>query len=171
MTPEERDYREALRRIKEAEDNKSVELDLGRLEYLSSFPPELASLTSLQELALSSCTRLSDLSPLAELTSPIPQTSPSAISSTVPVPAGGPHLTPITLPRRHAVQRRLRWPALPQLQSLNLYWSRQLSGDLEPLLPQLQELYLCRFNDLPSEICGQDRRKTSFAKSALTSPI
>jgi len=42
MTREERDYQEALRRIKEAEKNKSVELDLGELEYLSSFPPELA---------------------------------------------------------------------------------------------------------------------------------
>jgi hypothetical protein len=71
MTPEEeRDYQEALRRIKEAEKNKSVELDLGGLEYLNSFPPELASLTSLHSLDLSWCRQLSgDLSPLAELTS------------------------------------------------------------------------------------------------------
>src|SRR5271166_5337399 len=69
MTREERDYQEALRRIKEAEKNKNVGLDLDGL-YLSSFPPELASLTSLQSLNLALCDQLSgDLSPLASLTS------------------------------------------------------------------------------------------------------
>src|SRR5208282_918966 len=68
MTREERDYQEALRRIKEAEKNKIVGLDLDGL-YLSSFPPELASLTSLQSLNLALCDQLSDLSPLAVLTS------------------------------------------------------------------------------------------------------
>lgn len=49
MTPEEEyDYQEALRRIKEAEENKSPELDLGGLEHLTCFPPELARLASLQ---------------------------------------------------------------------------------------------------------------------------
>jgi len=51
MTPEERDYEEAKRRIQEAEDNKSVELDLSYLSDLTRFPPELANLTSLQSLA------------------------------------------------------------------------------------------------------------------------
>jgi hypothetical protein len=38
MTPdEERDYHEALRRIKEAEANNSVELNLGGLSHLSRF--------------------------------------------------------------------------------------------------------------------------------------
>jgi hypothetical protein len=47
MTPEEeRDYQEALRRIKEAEENKSVELDLCGLSNLTRFPPELADLAS-----------------------------------------------------------------------------------------------------------------------------
>ena len=51
MTPEEeRDYQEALRRIKEAEENKSVELDLDGLSNLTRFPPELADLASLQSL-------------------------------------------------------------------------------------------------------------------------
>jgi hypothetical protein len=56
---QERDYQEALRRIKEAEDNKSVELDLSGLSYLTQLPPELASLSSLQSLDLSVCYQLS----------------------------------------------------------------------------------------------------------------
>jgi len=68
MTPEEEhDYQEAKRRIKEAEENKSVKLILGNLSYLTRFPPELATLTSLQALNLSWCSQLSDLSPLAKL--------------------------------------------------------------------------------------------------------
>ena len=69
MTPEESDYEEALRLIQEAEEHKSVELDLNGLSYLTRFPPELAALTSLQS-ALVGCSQLSgDLSPLAKLTS------------------------------------------------------------------------------------------------------
>jgi hypothetical protein len=68
MTPEEeRDYQEALRRIKEAEKNKSVELDLGGLDYLTSFPPELARLTSLLSLDLSQCVGVRLFSPLKSL--------------------------------------------------------------------------------------------------------
>jgi hypothetical protein len=48
MTPEEENYEEAKRRIQEAEDNKSVELDLSKLSRLTRFPPELAALSSLQ---------------------------------------------------------------------------------------------------------------------------
>jgi hypothetical protein len=60
MTPEEEhDYQEALRRIREAQANKSVELDLAGLSHLTRFPPELASLTSLQSLNLSHCGQLS----------------------------------------------------------------------------------------------------------------
>ena len=70
MTPEEeRDYQEALRRIKEAEENKSAELDLSNLESLTRLPLELARLTSLQSLKLAGCEQLSDLSPLAVLKS------------------------------------------------------------------------------------------------------
>jgi Leucine-rich repeat (LRR) protein len=70
MTPEERDYEEAKRRILKAKENKSVELVLSKLSDLTRFPPELAKLISLQSLDLSDCGRLSgDLSPLAALTS------------------------------------------------------------------------------------------------------
>ena len=67
MTPEEeQDYQEALRRIQEAEENKSVVLDFSRLLNLTRFPPELASLTPLQTLNLYGCEQLSgDLRPLA----------------------------------------------------------------------------------------------------------
>ena len=51
MTPEEEsDYQEAIHSIKEAEENKSVKLDLSGLEYLTRFSPKLAELTSLQSL-------------------------------------------------------------------------------------------------------------------------
>jgi Leucine-rich repeat (LRR) protein len=69
MTPEEKDYQEALRRIQEAEDNKSVELDLSQLWDMTRLPPELKRLTSLQSLKLAGCEQLSDLSPLAALAS------------------------------------------------------------------------------------------------------
>jgi Leucine-rich repeat (LRR) protein len=69
MAMEEDDYQEALRRIKEAEENKDTALDLSELEFLTRFPPELARLTSLQSLKLAGCEQLSDLSPLAVLTS------------------------------------------------------------------------------------------------------
>jgi hypothetical protein len=70
MSPEEEhNYQEAVRRIKEAEENKSTELDLSSLESLARFPPGLASLTSLQTLKLFCRQLRGDLSPLSELTS------------------------------------------------------------------------------------------------------
>jgi internalin A len=53
--------------------------------------------------------------------------------------------------------------ALTSLQSLNLSWCdgiRRLSP-LESLLPTLHELYLfdCKFEDLPSEVCGSSFRQ------------
>jgi hypothetical protein len=80
MTPEEA-YEEALRRIRVAEETGALELDLRGwwneteqeestgLEALTRLPPELKRLTSLQSLNLSWCRQLSDLSPLASLTS------------------------------------------------------------------------------------------------------
>jgi hypothetical protein len=115
MTPEEA-YDEALRRIREAENTRALELNLSAwsetaqeysgLETLNRLPPELGRLTSLQTLNLFYCKQLSgDLSPLASLTS---------------------------------------------LQSLNLDGRMQLSGDLSPLagLTSLQSLNLgsCRFS-------------------------
>jgi hypothetical protein len=54
MTPEEEAYEEALRRIREAEETGALELDLSQLA-LNRLPPELESLTPLQELDLSLC--------------------------------------------------------------------------------------------------------------------
>src|SRR5271157_4472062 len=121
MTREERDYQEALRRIKEAEKNKIVGLDLDGL-YLSSFPPELASLTSLQSLNLALCDQLSDLSPLAVLTS----------------------LQSLNLAGCDQLSDLSPLAVLTSLQSLNLAWCKQLSGDLSPLasLTSLQRLDL-----------------------------
>src|ERR1700761_960379 len=77
MTPDEA-YEEALRRVREAEETRAVELGLGGwkgdkytgLQKLSRLPPELERLTSLESLNLFGCERLScGLSLLAGLTS------------------------------------------------------------------------------------------------------
>jgi len=65
--PDEGEYYEAIRRIKEAQDSKSVELDLTGLECSNFFPPELADLTALKSLKFHLFG--DDLSPLAGLTS------------------------------------------------------------------------------------------------------
>src|SRR6516162_5971662 len=109
MTPEE-DYQEALRRIQEAKENKNVELDLRGLECLTRFPPELASLTSLQSLNLRRCGLGGDLAP------------PGIIS-----------LKSLHL-RRPGFSGDLRpLASLTSLHSLNLLGCWQLSGDLRPL--------------------------------------
>ena len=70
MTPEEEAYAEALRRIREAEANGAVVLDLSKLSALNRLPRELERLSSLQTLNLSGCKQLSgDLTPLTGLTS------------------------------------------------------------------------------------------------------
>jgi internalin A len=168
MTPEE----EALRRIREAEEIGTVELDLrgkiGGMEYtlleaLTRLPPELECLTLLQSLDLSECRKLSgDLSPLASLTS----------------------LQELYLSWCRQLSGDLSPLArLTSLQSLYLFRCWQLSGNLcplagltslqslhlaecgfrrfaplESLLPTLKELYLfgCKFEDLPSEVCGEE---------------
>jgi hypothetical protein len=61
MTPEEENhYEEALRRIREAEENGALELNFSGLFELSRLPPELERLTFLQRLDLSACFCLSD---------------------------------------------------------------------------------------------------------------
>jgi internalin A len=70
MTPEEEAYAEALRRIREAEANGAVVLDLSKLSALNRLPPELERLGSLQTFNLSGCKQLrGDLAPLTGLTS------------------------------------------------------------------------------------------------------
>ena len=68
MTPEEEAYEEALRRIREAEKTRALELDLIGFA-LTRLPPELERLTSLQSLNLFGSDQLTDLSSLAGLTS------------------------------------------------------------------------------------------------------
>jgi Leucine-rich repeat (LRR) protein len=159
MTPEEEAYEEALRRIREAEATGAVELDLsGRkweagawkfteLETLNRLPPELANLTSLQSLDLSGCGHLSgDLSPLAGLSS----------------------LHSLNL----SWCRQLRDDMSPlarltSLQSLNLsYCGFRRFASVKSLLRTLKELYLagCKFDDLPSEICGENQDKNVLHK-------
>ena len=72
MTPEEADYKEALRRIQEAKRKRTgaTKLHLQRLKNLTRLPPKLNWLRALQSLDLSECRRLSGtLAPLARLTS------------------------------------------------------------------------------------------------------
>lgn len=69
MTSEEEAYAEILRRIREAKETGAVVLILGELSALNRLPRELGRLTSLETLDLSHCEQLSDLSPLAGLTS------------------------------------------------------------------------------------------------------
>ena len=68
MTLEEA-YEEALCRIQRAEETGAVKLDLSRLSELTRLPPELDRLISLQRLNLFECHQISDLAPLANLTS------------------------------------------------------------------------------------------------------
>jgi Leucine-rich repeat (LRR) protein len=136
-------------------------LDLSGCRLSGDLSP-LARLGSLQTLNLSECEQLSgDLSPLARLTS----------------------LQSLNLSRCRQLSGKLSPLAdLTSLQSLDLSWCAQLSGDLSPLarltslqslnlayclgirrfapleslLPTLEELRLfgCKFDDLPSEVCG-----------------
>ena len=119
MTPEEKAYEEALRRIREAEETGALELDLRgwkqrrytELATLIRLPPELAGLTSLQSLDLSHCLQLcGDLSPLSGLAS----------------------LQTLKLSECRQLSALSPLAALTSLQTLNLSGCRQLS-DLRPL--------------------------------------
>jgi internalin A len=196
MTPEEEhDYQEdirrikeaeekvARRRIKEAEENKSVKLDLSEFPFLTRFPPELASLTSLQTLDLSECSQLSgDLRPLAELKSlqslnlsgcyqlsgdlrPLGElTSLQSLDLAGCYQLSG-DLSPMAATSLHTLNLSRCFQldlsplaALKSLQALDLSWCVGIRcfSPLESLLPTLHELYLsnCKFEDLPSEVCG-----------------
>jgi hypothetical protein len=92
---QERDYQEAIRRIKEAEKTGAVKLDL-RLPHLTGIPPELKRLASLQSLNLSWCRQLSDLAPLASLAS-LQELNLEECRQRFQR-SGKPHLPPITRP-------------------------------------------------------------------------
>jgi Leucine-rich repeat (LRR) protein len=68
MTLEEEANEKALRRIRDAKEVGALELDLSELPF-SRLPRELEQLTPLQDLNLSGCEQLNDLSPLTGLTS------------------------------------------------------------------------------------------------------
>src|SRR6516164_2481499 len=168
MTPEE-DYQEALRRIQEAKENKNVELDLRGLECLTRFPPELASLTSLQSLNLRRCGLGGDLAPpgiisLKSLHLRRPGFSGdlaplAGLTSLHTLNLGGcgfsGNLPPLaSLASLHSLNLLGCWQlsgdlrplaSLTSLHSLNLLGCERLSGDLRPLaaLTSLQSLDLC----------------------------
>src|SRR6516164_2949187 len=168
MTPEE-DYQEALRRIQEAKENKNVELDLRGLECLTRFPPELASLTSLQSLNLRRCGLGGDLAPpgiisLKSLHLRRPGFSGdlaplAGLTSLHTLNLGGcgfsGNLAPLAgLASLHSLNLLGCWQlsgdlrplaSLTSLHSLNLLGCERLSGDLRPLaaLTSLQSLDLC----------------------------
>ena len=114
-------YAEALRRICEAENTGATDLDLSGLQFLRQLPRELKRLEFLQTLNLAWGGQLSDLSPLAGLTS----------LQTLNLAWGGQlsDLSPLA--------------GLTSLQTLNLSGCEQLS-DLSPLagLTSLQTLNL-----------------------------
>jgi predicted nucleotidyltransferase len=174
MTEEEEAYEEALRRIREAEENGAVELGLG-LE-LNRLPPELECLTSLQSLDLSWCEQLSDLSPLASLTS----------------------LQTLDLSWCKQLNDLSPLAGLTSLQSLDLHSCKQLSdltplagltsirrlrlseclgvrrfAPLESLLPSLETLNLhcCKLDDLPPEVSGANEDVLDKVRAYFQRPV
>ena len=144
MTPEE-DYQEALRRIQEAKENKNVELDLRGLECLTRFPPELASLTSLQSLNLRRCGLGGDLAPPGIISLKSLHLRRPGFSGDLAPLAGLASLHTLNLGGCEHLSGDLRpLEALTSLQSLDLSGCQQLSGDLSPLsgLASLQSLDL-----------------------------
>jgi Leucine-rich repeat (LRR) protein len=114
-------------------------LNLSNCQRLSGDLSPLAGLTSLQSLNLTNCQRLGgNLSLLASLT------SLQSLDLTGCQPLGG-NLSPLV--------------SLTSLQSLNLsfYFGIRRFAPLKSLLPTLEYLCLlgCKFDDLPSEICGK----------------
>ena len=83
------------------------------LRRLTRLPPELARLTSLQSLDLYGCRQLSDLSPLATLTSLQTLNLSMRSAHRRPLPAGRPHLAPIARPLQLRSAQRRSLPAGP----------------------------------------------------------
>ena len=135
MTPEEKAYKEALRRIRK-EETGAVELDLSGLG-LNRLPRELTCLTSLQSLNISWCRELSrDLSPLAGLTSlrSLNIAGCGQLSGDLSPLAGLTSLQSLNLAGCMRLSGSLSPLAgLTSLQSLDVSACRQLSGDLSPL--------------------------------------
>jgi internalin A len=184
MTPEEA-YDEALRRIREAENTRALELNLSAwsetaqeysgLETLNRLPPELGRLTSLQTLNLFYCKQLSgDLSPLASLTSlqSLNLDGCMQLSGDLSPLAGLISLQSLDLSWCYGLSGDLSPMAnLTSLQSLKLNYCRGVYrfGPLESLLPTLKNLSLlgCELDDLPKKSAA-NLMKTFWIKSART---
>ena len=132
MTPEE-DYQEALRRIQEAKENKNVELDLRGLECLTRFPPELASLTSLQSLNLRRCGLGGDLAPPGIISLKSLHLRRPGFSGDLAPLAGLTSLHTLNLGGCGFSGNLAPLAGLASLHTLNLGGCEHLSGDLRPL--------------------------------------
>jgi internalin A len=148
MSPEEDlDYREALKRIREAEETGATDLDLSRLS-LTALPAGLASLTSLKSLNLVGCRKVRDLTPLSSLTSlqsldlhmcaQIDDLTPLASLTT---------LRSLSLFTCGQISNLTPLASLTALQSLDLTWSWEIT-DLTPLTSLIAlrslKLFRCR---------------------------
>lgn len=121
--PSEEHHKEALRRIREAEDIRAVALSLRHLDKL---PPELERLPWLQQLDLTGCGQIIDISPLGNL----------------------PCLQQVNLSGCHQLSDLNPLAALAGLKQLSLAGCRQIS-DLTPLTS------LTSLHDLDLTGCGQ----------------
>jgi internalin A len=141
---------------------------LSGCKWLSDLSP-LASLTSLQSLDLSWCGHLSvDLSPLTGLTSlQSLNLSGCQLSDLSPL-AGLTSLQSLNLSECNWLRDFRLLADLTSLKTFHLstwYHFRRFSP-LESLLPTLKKLVLfdCKFDDLPTEVCGQYRRENVLDK-------
>jgi internalin A len=156
MTEEENAYKEALRRIREAEETGAVELDFRGLSF-NGLPPELERLTWLQSLDLGDCEKLRDLTPLAKLTSlqSLDLHRCGDLCCNLTPLAALTLLQSLDLFGCYQLRGDLTPLAdLTSLQSLNLGWLDQLCGNLSPLasLTSLQSLDLCRCEQQLSDL-------------------
>jgi internalin A len=171
MSQEEEANAEALRRIQEAENTGITPLDLSGLYSLYQLFLELNRLKSLQTLNLSECRQLSgDLSPLAGLKSlqTLNLTGCEQLSSDLSPLAGLESLQTLNLDRCEQLSDLSPLAWLESLQTLNLVGCLGIRrfAQLESLLPTLWELHLfgCRFEDVPSEVCGEAFDENVLAK-------
>jgi internalin A len=146
-------------------------LHLSGCEKLSGDLSQLARLTSLQSLHLSGCEKLSgDLSPLAHLNS----LQSLYVSWSRQFSGDLAPLTSLTSLQSLDLRRCEQFSDLSPLAGLSSLQTLDLShclgfrrfAPLEPLLPTLQQLSLfgCKFDDLPSEICGESSSENVLDK-------
>ena len=146
---QERDYAEAVGRIREAAESGSEQLDLSKLGALPAIPPEIGGLPSLQSLDLSSCWQVGDLAPLAGLgcLQSLDLSWCRQVCDLAPL-ASLSSLQSLNLAGCEQVCDLAPLAGLSSLQSLDLVWCYHV-GDLAPLagLSSLQSLDLSE--------CGQ----------------